>query len=90
MLSRMGITDRARRNYQEVFRSDAGRYVLSDLCKRYGIFDTMVKSKEDLELLAMREGQRSVLLFIMGILGLDLTVYEQVLDERTEELGYGR
>lgn len=84
-LTKMGITNRTRKNYQQVFSTEEGRYVLSDLCKRFGVFDTMIKNKEDIALLPSKEGQRSVPLFILGILGIDLTMYDEILDINTNE-----
>lgn len=84
-LTRMGITNRTRRNYQAVFDTEEGRYVLSDLCKRFGVFDTMIKGNNDVELLPYKEGQRSVPLFILGIMGIDLTMYDEILNTKTNE-----
>jgi len=67
------IVNKLYRQYQAALISKEGDTVIKDLSKRYHIDTTSYKSGESAYDLAYREGQRSVVLYILGILKKDLS-----------------
>lgn len=80
-----GVTDRVLNAYQRLFSTDDGRIVLEDLAKRNYLFDTLSKGDETINELCIREGKRSVVLFILALMNVNLALYEQVLNRNLEE-----
>ncbi len=74
------------RNYKDVFSSEAGEQVLKDLSDSYYIHNSMVKSGEviDTDLLAFREGQRSVILQIIKTLDFNEDEYKSYFEENND------
>lgn len=85
MLRGNGVTDTVRHAYQRLFSTDDGKLVLEDLCKRYFIFDTLVKRGDDRDTILTNEGKRAVVLFILGLLNADLELYEHILKREIKE-----
>ena len=55
--------------YLQVFKSNAGQLVLNDLASRFHMYSSTLSA--DSNEMAFREGQRSVLLFILSLISDD-------------------
>jgi hypothetical protein len=86
---RAGYNDRQRlTDYKIVFNSDAGRRVLYDLMRECHVYET-VKGLANADALIMREGQRSVALYILEKLHMTPADIVEAPPKISETLGLG-
>lgn len=85
MLEGNGVNNRVLTAYQRLFDTEDGRIVLEDLAKRFFVYDTIAKRGCSSEDVLLNEGKRSVVLFILGLMNVNLALYEQVLRREIEE-----
>lgn len=71
-------------DYQLVFDSPAGKKVLWDLMNRSGLLNSSYLTGMTPMDLSFREGQRTVILHILGQLNMDMKELENQIKERTE------
>lgn len=73
-------------DYENTFRSETGKRVLSDLINSHYIGGAVFD--KDPHLMAFKEGQRNVILRILHILNQDITLIEQRLKEAQDVYRY--
>lgn len=73
--------------YQDVFGSEQGKIVLSDLCKR---FHMMSASNPELSdgLMRFREGERNAILFILSQVDFDIEKLRNLRKTHQVEISY--
>jgi hypothetical protein len=57
--------DKIREAYHDIFVTEKGKIVLEDLKKTYNMYDTMLESVIDKDVLLLRESQRTVVIGII-------------------------
>ena len=70
-------------SYKNVFNTPKGRYVLWDLMKAYHILEPTYSAKgpQDTNQMLINEGERGVILGIMGVLDIDVKQLRKQLQE---------
>jgi len=71
-------------DYQNTFGSDHGQRVLNDLMNTHSIISTVFVKGDPLEM-ALREGERNVILRIIGILGIKQSRIMELIKEEDNE-----
>jgi hypothetical protein len=71
--------------YQQVFSTDAGKLVLSDICHRFGIMRSTTPDMSD-GAVRYEEGQRNVALFILGQVDYDINKLRQLREQHKLEI----
>jgi hypothetical protein len=69
--------------FQNVFESDDGKKVLANLSNT--CFESRTTFHEKLEVMAFREGQRSVILHIKNFMKIDLEKTQELMDKQNKE-----
>ncbi len=71
--------------YQEVFGSESGKLVLSDICSRFGMMRGTNPDDTDSKVRFL-EGQRNVALFILAQVDFDLNKLRQLRETHKLEM----
>lgn len=74
--------------YKEAFETEAGKVVLADLVDKFRLLRPFpIKADKDL---LFCEGQRQVVLYILNIIGYDLSKLEELMSKYSTEVDNGR
>lgn len=88
-LNNLGVNIALHQEYVHTFETKTGEKVLEDLVTRFGVLDSYYTSGSTPTDLAYREGQRSVVLTILGILNVDPAIFveksKSIVRARTRE-----
>lgn len=84
LLKGNGISDKVISAYNRTFSTEDGQIVLEDLAKRFYLFDTLTKNGADRDEILLNEGKRSVVLFILALMKVDMALYEHLLTRGNE------